>query len=51
LKTGLRRSVNTLDPLPGLADEAVGIAKCKGDGARYVTACGLCRWWDGKADV
>lgn len=51
LKTGLNRAISILDPLPGLADNAVGISKCSEDGARYVTACGLCRWWDGDDNV
>jgi type IV pilus assembly protein PilM len=39
-----------LDPLDGLASRAKGIADAEGAGPRFVTACGLCRWWD-EADV
>jgi Tfp pilus assembly PilM family ATPase len=39
-----------LDPLDGTASKAKGVAEIGTAGPRFVTACGLSRWWD-LADV
>jgi type IV pilus assembly protein PilM len=39
--------VSLLDPLKGLAGRARGLDGLATSGPRLVTACGLCRWWDG----
>jgi len=43
----LNLPVSILDPLDRLAESARGAEEHKAGGARFVTACGLCRWWDG----
>jgi type IV pilus assembly protein PilM len=47
LRKGAGSSVALLDPLKGLADGARGMDEVGASGPRFVTACGLCRWWDG----
>lgn len=39
--------VALFDPLRGVAEGAEGLDRAVGQGARFATACGLCRWWDG----
>ena len=47
LASALKLPTSILDPLEGLAESAQGQEEAKAAGARFVTACGLCRWWDG----
>ena len=47
LESALDLPASILDPLEGLAESAEGSEADKARGARLVTACGLCRWWDG----
>ena len=51
LGASLDKSVTILDPLSGFADQALGFRTWSEEGARFVTACGLCRWWDGGRHV
>jgi len=46
LHCALDLPVTSLDPLGSLADKARGREVAMTNGARFVTACGLCRWWD-----
>jgi len=46
LHCALAQSLAVLNPLVGLADSARGREEAANNGARFVTACGLCRWWD-----
>jgi Tfp pilus assembly PilM family ATPase len=40
--------VATLNPLQGIAGSARGVEAVAAAGPRFVTALGLCRWWDGQ---
>ncbi|MBI5836768.1 MAG: pilus assembly protein PilM [Candidatus Eisenbacteria bacterium] len=40
--------VSILDPLAGLTRAAGVMENGEGISARFATACGLCRWWDGQ---
>jgi Tfp pilus assembly PilM family ATPase len=40
-----------LDPLAGLASGAEGLTGGAPTGPLYVTACGLCRWWDAPVEA
>jgi type IV pilus assembly protein PilM len=40
------RAVEVLDPLAGLSKSVRGYESAAAMGPRFVTACGLCRWWD-----
>lgn len=46
LGQGLRMRVAVLDPLDPLGRSARGWDEVAQSGPRFVTACGLCRWWD-----
>lgn len=46
LADALNLPASVLDPLEGLAESARGQDDEKAVGVRFVTACGLCRWWD-----
>jgi len=46
LGRALGREVAPLDPIADLGREARGARQAAAGGPRYVTACGLCRWWD-----
>ena len=50
LKGSLERPMEVFDPLRTLTKSTAGLAALSGQGPRYATACGLCRWWD-NADV
>ncbi len=50
LQRNLEIPLTVLDPLTGLADSARGRQEADGREPLFLTACGLCRWWDG-ADV
>jgi Tfp pilus assembly PilM family ATPase len=47
----LQQAVVVLQPLAGLADTARHLHDTSHGGAQFVTACGLCRWWDSPDDV
>jgi len=47
IERSVGREVAVLDPMAGLADGAQGRAEAEEGPSRFVTACGLCRWWDG----
>lgn len=46
LEHALDLPVIVFDPLLGLNIEASGCADASAGTSRFVTACGLCRWWD-----
>ena len=46
LSRGAGPPVSLFDPLKGIADGARGLDEVGASGPRFVTACGLCRWWD-----
>ncbi|MFO7653331.1 MAG: pilus assembly protein PilM [Candidatus Krumholzibacteriia bacterium] len=50
LQQNLKTPLTVLDPLASLADGARGREDAQGREPLFLTACGLCRWWDG-ADV
>jgi type IV pilus assembly protein PilM len=46
LADGVGLSISLLDPLKGLLVNGAGGESLAGLGPRFVTACGLSRWWD-----
>lgn len=46
LEKAVKKPVEILDPLTGIASEAKGLESVAGTGARFVRAFGLCRWGD-----
>jgi Tfp pilus assembly PilM family ATPase len=46
LQAGLDRPVTILDPMEGAELSAPNADPLPAKRARFVTACGLCRWWD-----
>jgi Tfp pilus assembly PilM family ATPase len=47
LADSLETPLNVIDPLVDLADEARGREEVNGCEPLFLTACGLCEWWDG----
>lgn len=47
LQRDLDIPLRVLDPLAGMAENARGRDEASGREPLFLTACGLCRWWDG----
>lgn len=46
IQKAMDRPVSVLNPLDGIAESAQGLDTVASQEARFVTAAGLCRWWD-----
>jgi Tfp pilus assembly PilM family ATPase len=47
LQSALEMPVTPIDPFEGVALPGAAGEDVPGSASRFVTACGLCRWWDG----
>ena len=46
LRGGSSQPMELFNPLETLTKSVAGLAELAGEGPRFTTACGLCRWWD-----